>query len=55
MLLNATPDHLDRHGSFDHYLASKLRIFACQGEDDTAIVDRSDPVIGPAGASGRRE
>jgi len=47
MLLNAMPDHLDRHGSFDHYLASKLRIFACQGEDDTAIVDRSDPVVGP--------
>jgi UDP-N-acetylmuramoylalanine--D-glutamate ligase len=47
MLLNAMPDHLDRHGSFDHYLASKLRVFACQGEGDTAIVDRSDPVIGP--------
>ena len=45
MLLNATPDHLDRHGSFEDYLASKLRIFACQGEGDTAIVDRSDPQI----------
>ena len=22
MLLNATPDHLDRHGTFEHYLAS---------------------------------
>ena len=47
MLLNVTPDHLDRHGSFDHYLASKLRIFACQHGDDTAIVDRSDPVVAP--------
>ena len=45
LLLNATPDHLDRHASFDDYLAAKLRVFACQGEDDTAIVDRSDPVI----------
>jgi UDP-N-acetylmuramoylalanine--D-glutamate ligase len=47
MLLNVMPDHLDRHGSFEHYLDSKLRIFACQGEEDTAIVDRSDPVVGP--------
>jgi UDP-N-acetylmuramoylalanine--D-glutamate ligase len=45
LLLNATPDHLDRHGTFDHYLDSKLRIFACQDEAGTAIVDRSDPVI----------
>jgi UDP-N-acetylmuramoylalanine--D-glutamate ligase len=45
LLLNATPDHLDRHGSFEHYLASKLRIFACQREGDTAIVNRSDPVV----------
>ena len=47
LLLNATPDHLDRHGTFEHYLASKLRIFACQPPGDTAIVDRSDPVIAP--------
>ena len=45
LLLNATPDHLDRHRTFDEYLAAKLRIFACQGPDDTAIVDRSDPVL----------
>ena len=45
LLLNATPDHLDRHHSFDEYLAAKLRVFACQTRDDTAIVDRSDPVV----------
>jgi UDP-N-acetylmuramoylalanine--D-glutamate ligase len=27
VLLNLEPDHLDRHGSFDAYLAAKLRIF----------------------------
>ena len=47
LLLNATPDHLDRHGTFEHYLASKLRVFACQTPGDTAIVDRTDPVIAP--------
>jgi UDP-N-acetylmuramoylalanine--D-glutamate ligase len=45
LLLNATPDHLDRHRTFDDYLTAKLRIFACQTADDVAIVDRSDPVI----------
>ena len=45
LLLNATPDHLDRHRDFDEYLGAKLRIFACQRAGDTAIVDRSDPVI----------
>ena len=45
LLLNATPDHLDRHRTFDDYLAAKLRIFACQTPDDVAIVDRSDPVV----------
>lgn len=45
MLLNATPDHLDRHGSFEHYVGSKLRVFRGQREGDTAIVDRSDPAI----------
>jgi UDP-N-acetylmuramoylalanine--D-glutamate ligase len=45
MLLNFTPDHLDRHGSLEHYLNAKLRIFACQGEGDTALIDRSDPAL----------
>ncbi len=45
MLLNASPDHLDRHGSFDSYLAAKLRVFARQGEGDVALVDRSSEPV----------
>ena len=30
VLLNVTPDHLDRHGTFEDYLDAKLRIFANQ-------------------------
>jgi UDP-N-acetylmuramoylalanine--D-glutamate ligase len=37
VLLNLAPDHLDRHGTFEDYVAAKLRIFAHQGNDDIAI------------------
>ena len=37
MLLNVAPDHLDRHGTFDAYLAAKLQVFARQGNDDVAV------------------
>jgi UDP-N-acetylmuramoylalanine--D-glutamate ligase len=40
VLLNVTPDHLDRHGSLEHYRAAKLRIFENQTEEDTAVVPR---------------
>jgi UDP-N-acetylmuramoylalanine--D-glutamate ligase len=37
VLLNVAPDHLDRHGTFDAYLAAKLQVFARQGNDDVAV------------------
>jgi UDP-N-acetylmuramoylalanine--D-glutamate ligase len=37
VLLNLSPDHLDRHGTFENYVAAKLRIFAGQGNDDVAV------------------
>ncbi len=37
VLLNLTPDHLDRHGSMDAYRSAKLRVFARQGNDDVAV------------------
>jgi UDP-N-acetylmuramoylalanine--D-glutamate ligase len=40
VLLNVTPDHLDRHADFDAYRAAKLRIFENQSEDDVAVVPR---------------
>lgn len=36
-LLNITPDHMDRHGTMDAYLAAKLRIFRNMGPGDLAI------------------
>jgi UDP-N-acetylmuramoylalanine--D-glutamate ligase len=37
VFINLTPDHLDRHGTLEDYLAAKLRIFANQGNDDFAV------------------
>ena len=37
VLLNLEPDHLDRHGTYDAYVAAKLRIFANQGNYDIAV------------------
>jgi UDP-N-acetylmuramoylalanine--D-glutamate ligase len=45
VLLNATPDHLDRHGDFDRYLRAKLRIFANQGNDDVAVYNSSEEAL----------
>jgi UDP-N-acetylmuramoylalanine--D-glutamate ligase len=42
-VLNVTPDHLDRHGSFDAYLDAKARIFLNQGPADTAVLNADDP------------
>jgi UDP-N-acetylmuramoylalanine--D-glutamate ligase len=38
VLLNLSPDHLDRHRTFDEYVSAKLRIFANQGPGDVAVV-----------------
>jgi UDP-N-acetylmuramoylalanine--D-glutamate ligase len=37
VLLNISPDHLDRHGTFEAYIAAKLRVFANQGNEDIAV------------------
>jgi UDP-N-acetylmuramoylalanine--D-glutamate ligase len=51
VLLNVTPDHLDRHGSMESYTAAKLRLFENQTEDDTAVVPAG---FGPVPGAGRR-
>jgi UDP-N-acetylmuramoylalanine--D-glutamate ligase len=45
VLLNLTPDHLDRHSSFDEYCRAKLRIFQNQTARDSAVLNADDPVV----------
>jgi len=39
VILNITPDHLDRHGTFENYARAKERIFAAQTADDFLILN----------------
>jgi UDP-N-acetylmuramoylalanine--D-glutamate ligase len=45
VLLNLTPDHLDRHPSFEEYARAKLRMFEHQIERDSAILNADDPEV----------
>ena len=43
ILLNITPDHLDRYSSFEAYVAAKARIFERQCVDDFAVLPADAP------------
>ena len=47
VLLNVTPDHMDRYTSFETYRESKLRVFANQTAEDHAVVNRDDGNVFP--------
>jgi UDP-N-acetylmuramoylalanine--D-glutamate ligase len=42
MLLNVSPDHLDRYDGMDDYAASKARLFAMQASDHVAVIAAED-------------
>jgi UDP-N-acetylmuramoylalanine--D-glutamate ligase len=42
VLLNITPDHLDRYDGFEGYVAAKQRLFAMQSEGHAAIIAVDD-------------
>jgi UDP-N-acetylmuramoylalanine--D-glutamate ligase len=45
VMLNFSPDHLDRHPTVEAYAAAKARIFENQGGDDWAVVNADDPAV----------
>jgi UDP-N-acetylmuramoylalanine--D-glutamate ligase len=42
VILNITPNHLDRHGTMEAYTAAKARILEFQSKDDIAVLGRDD-------------
>ncbi len=53
LLLNVTPDHLDRYASFQAYANAKGNAFLRQGPHDEAIVPAHDPTCAEQAARGR--
>ena len=43
VILNITPDHLDRHGTFENYALAKERIFAVQDANDCVVLNADNP------------
>jgi UDP-N-acetylmuramoylalanine--D-glutamate ligase len=50
VFLNLTPDHLDRHGTMERYLACKANLFANQTAEDVAVLNLADPQVTGLGA-----
>jgi len=42
IILNISPDHLERHGTMENYVAAKRRILLNQGKGDTAVIGVDD-------------
>ncbi len=53
VVLNVTPDHLDRHRTFEIYANAKARVFENQQEDDFAVLNADDPTCVEMGARTR--
>ena len=45
VLLNVTPDHLDRYEGFEAYRESKCRLFDLQGDAGVAVITYDDPAL----------
>jgi UDP-N-acetylmuramoylalanine--D-glutamate ligase len=45
VLLNISPDHLDRYDDLEHYGRTKARIFAAQASSDYAVLNMDDPTV----------
>jgi len=43
-VLNLTPNHIDRHGSFENYVSAKAKILRYQGATDVAVLGWDSPV-----------
>lgn len=49
-ILNITPDHLDRHKTFDNYINAKCKVFYNQTQNDYTILNMDDEVTAKLGS-----
>ena len=55
VVLNVTPDHLDRHRTFEAYVDAKARIFENQQPSDFAVLNADDPTCVAMGSRTRAQ
>jgi len=55
VVLNITPDHLDRHRTFEIYTDAKARIFENQQASDFAVLNADDPTCATLGKRTRAQ
>jgi UDP-N-acetylmuramoylalanine--D-glutamate ligase len=55
VILNITPDHLDRHGTFENYVAAKEKIFTRQTANDALVLNADDDVASRAAARAKSQ
>ena len=55
VVLNITPDHLDRHGTFEAYAAAKARIMRAQKSSDHLVLNADDAVCRSFAEASRAE
>jgi UDP-N-acetylmuramoylalanine--D-glutamate ligase len=53
VLLNFSPDHLDRHASVEEYARAKARVFENQNERDWMVINADDPAALALARAGR--
>ncbi len=55
VILNITPDHLDRHGTFENYAKAKEKIFGAQTADDFLVLNGDDPRVQQAASRAKAQ
>ena len=55
VMLNFSPDHLDRHPTVDAYGAAKARVFENQNADDWKVINADDPTVLALARNGRAQ
>ena len=53
VVTNVSPNHLDKHPSYDDYIDAKRRIFLNQGEDGVLVVNRDNGITARFGEEAR--